>query len=202
MQQIKSVNCGNNYTPAATLSEIIASSGGYFAVSGNDALVELQYGPQGTTQWTGEAQVPVGNGVLDPGTTGVRFRNATAGSVAVVTAALYEEAEPRLVITSPGTVSVSGSLSGVTGIVSAAGAILGGTGFTVAHPGLGQYVITFTTAFAAVPVLLAMPIATGGALFAFNDGIAITSGGGQVNISSDAGALVSAAFNFVAFGVV
>ena len=201
MQQIKSVNCGDNYTPAATLSEIIASSGGYFAVSGNDALVELQYGPQGTTQWTGEAQVPVGNGVLDPGTTGVRFRNATAGQVAVVTAALYEEAEPRLVITSPGTVSVSGSLSGITGQASAVGGVIAGTGWSCVHTGAGVYTVTFTTPFAAAPDVLVSLGPSGntqGDIIVFSTAI----GGCVVHVFNGAGTPQDQAWSFLAVTMV
>jgi len=56
-------------------------------------------------------------------------------------------------------VSVSGAGANITGKVSGAGAIISGTGFTVAHPATGQYTITFTVAFSVAPIVLAMPLA-------------------------------------------
>lgn len=153
MEQIRSVNCGDQYTTAATLEGIVESSGGYFVVENNQALVQLQYGALGSFQFqTGEAQVPLGNGILQTGTCGIRFRNAVAGSVAVVTAAIYENVEPALIVTAGGLSTPSTNPTLLTGIVDSAGTILGGTGFTVVHTGTGVYQINFDTPFSAPPV--------------------------------------------------
>lgn len=51
----------------------------------------------------------------------------------------------------------------VTGRVSAAGAVVQGTGFTVTKGAAGIYTINFTTAFVASPLFLAMLFTPGGA---------------------------------------
>lgn len=110
MLELNGVACGDQFTAAATISDVIASSGGYFAVSGNDVFVALQYHPsgsQGQPVWTREAHAPIGNGVLAPGTTGVRFRNYVAGSVGIVSASLSERAEPPITLIAGGASSPS-----------------------------------------------------------------------------------------------
>jgi hypothetical protein len=105
VQTLDSVTTGNNYTAAASIQDVFNSNGGYFVVDANDVFMQLQYGGQGQTYWTREVHVPVGNGILQPGTTGIQFRNYVAGSNAVVSAALSEEAEPAIVLTAGGQAS-------------------------------------------------------------------------------------------------
>lgn len=91
----------------ALLLEEGGSNGGYFAVTGNDVYVELAYGRQGAIFWTEPVHVSPGNGILQPGTAGVRFRNYTPGQVATVSAGLSSRSEPSLQLTAAG-VSSSG----------------------------------------------------------------------------------------------
>lgn len=49
----------------------------------------------------------------------------------------------------------------VTGLISGAGAITAGTGFSVVRNGAGDYTVTFTDAFAATPLVLVMNTDTG-----------------------------------------
>lgn len=193
MQQITQVACGDQYTNATTLSEVFNSSGGYFTIQDNDAYVELQYGGLGQFYWTNEAPVPVGNGILQAGTTGVRFRNLTPGLAATVTAALYAEAEPALIITAGGLATPSTGMT-ITGAVNSTGTVAWGSGFSVAHPSTGVYNVTFTTAFGATPT----PVATGGA---GNPGVSITNiatTGMTVNtFNTTSGAASDAMFTFI-----
>lgn len=115
MKILDSVSCGDDYTAAATIEDVYASPGGYFAVYNADCFVELQYGRHGQEWWTLEVRAPVGNGVLAPGTIGVRFRNAVAGSVATVSAALAAEAEPPLAIVAGGN-SSSPTVAGASSV--------------------------------------------------------------------------------------
>ena len=57
-----------------------------------------------------------------------------------------------------------GSVRPITGQINADGSIAAGSGFTVAKGGTGTYTVTFTTAFAAVPTVVATvgPFATAG----------------------------------------
>lgn len=94
MLTLDSVSCGDDYTPAATLAYAYGSNGGSFVVSGHDAFVQLAYGRLGSEVWMSELHVSTGAVALQKGIIGVRFRNKTAGSIAVVTAALATANEP------------------------------------------------------------------------------------------------------------
>lgn len=121
---LDNVACGDDYTEAATIENVYASSGGYFSITQNDVFVQLQFGRHGLEEWTDEVRAPVGNGILAAGTLGVRFRNATTGQAAVVSAALAAEAEPPLTIVAGGQASAT-SPAGSSSVVistSAAGA--------------------------------------------------------------------------------
>ena len=104
MQKIDSVSCGDEFTAAATIADVLGSSGGGATVSANDAFVAVQYAPaRGQTIWTNEVHAPQGGIILAPGTTGVRFRNYVAGKVAVVSANLSFPREPPITFTAAGT---------------------------------------------------------------------------------------------------
>jgi hypothetical protein len=97
VKAINNVSCGDSYTDAATISEVFASAGGFFQVADQSAFVQLAWGKLGDWQWTNEFLADPCNGVLAPGTIGVRFRNAVAGQVAVINAALSLRNEPVIV---------------------------------------------------------------------------------------------------------
>lgn len=107
MRTLTNVTVADNYTDAASLTEVIESAGGYFNVTGADVFMEVQYGIAGLTQWTDEVHIPIGGGILIRGTTGVRFRNFIAGTAAVVSAALAERNEPAIQIAATGQSAVS-----------------------------------------------------------------------------------------------
>lgn len=83
----------------------------------------------------------------------------------------------------------------LTGIITSAGAITAGTGFTVAHPGVGQYDLTYTVAYAAAPIVLVTAL-TGPFIGVLN--AASGTGGCTIFIeNSTTGAVASQAFNFI-----
>lgn len=53
------------------------------------------------------------------------------------------------------------TLTRITGQVTGAGGITAGTGFSVVRNGVGDYTVTFTSAFAAVPIVIAQQTDTG-----------------------------------------
>jgi len=107
MQILDSIVCGDEYTKAATLTGVYSSNGGYFNVSGADVYMQLEYGGFGNLTSTREVHIPQGNGILFPGTTGVAFRNYTAGSVATVSAGISEHVEPSFTLAASGAVASS-----------------------------------------------------------------------------------------------
>jgi hypothetical protein len=151
-QKIDSVSCNDAYKDAASITDIYGCQGGYFAVSGNDAFIQVQYGALGGgTQWSDEFHAPVGNGQLTAGTIGVRFRNYVAGSTAVVSAGLFYPKQPWFALSSGGNATPSSSAM-VTGRVTSAGAVAVGTGYTIVRNSTGNYTVTFAAGtFAAEP---------------------------------------------------
>ena len=200
MYTLDKVSCSDGYTDAASIKTVFDSSGGYLAVTGNDAYARLIYGKQGQQFTTAEFHVPIGNGILYPGTIGIEFRNYTAGSVAVVSGALSNAQEPPVALSAGGVATPSVTTT-ITGIIPATGTTpTAGSGFTYTHAnGSGQYVFTFTTPFATAPTVLLT------ALLDAQIGIRgsnVTAAGFQVNIRDGAGAAFDAAFNFAALKTV
>ena len=117
MRVLDGVTCGDDYTEAATIQYVYGSSGGYMAVTANDVYCQLQYGDQGQEVWTDELHVPIGSGVLFANTIGIRFRNYTPGSNAVVSAALSSPQEPSLAIGAGGVATPSTGGAAVIGEV-------------------------------------------------------------------------------------
>ncbi len=107
MQIIDSVVCGDDFTDAASIRNVYKSNGGYIAIGGQDVYAQLQYGVQGQEVWTPSVHLPVGNGTLDKGTLGIRFRNYKAGSAATVSAGLSGPKEPQITIGSGGVATPS-----------------------------------------------------------------------------------------------
>ena len=157
MRVLDSILCGNDYTVAASVQDVYNSNGGYFVIQNNDTYMRMQYGTLGNTTWTQEVHVPVGNGILQPGTLGVQFRNYTAGSVATVSVSLSNQTEPALALTAGGQAGtpVVSLINGVTGSVSPTGTVVSGSGWSATNPGAGQYVVTFSPALTAVPIVVA-----------------------------------------------
>lgn len=83
----------------------------------------------------------------------------------------------------------------VRGKVNADGTIAQGSGFSVSHPGTGRYVITFSTAFATAPVVVASPLS--GQIF---PRIAVDSSttSVEINMLNTGNSLTDVAFHFIA----
>jgi hypothetical protein len=100
MEILDAVTVGDTYTQAATIDNVYDSNGGFYALSGADVYMQLQYGRHGLEQWTNEVHIPVGagsvSGVIAPGTVGIRVRNFAAGQPATISAALAFPAEPPI----------------------------------------------------------------------------------------------------------
>lgn len=193
-QEIVSIACGDDFTNAATILDVFDSGGGAFQVSGNAAKYILQYGNRGDNFFTDEATIGLGGGIIPPGVTGVRFRNAVASSVAVVSALIRHKAQPHLALSFPAL--ATGGM--ITGSVDAAGNIVAGTGFTVVHNGAGDFSINFTTPFAAAPAVVFHPLQTlaGGVFHSQSNAPTVTQA--RVILKSAAGAGADLPFNFIA----
>lgn len=108
--EFTAVACGDDYTPAATITDVFQSSGGIFQVQDQPAKYRLQFqrgGQQGSDYWTRERTIGAGGGSIPRGATGIQFRNATPGVVATVSAQLALQDEPYLALTFPTAVSVA-----------------------------------------------------------------------------------------------
>lgn len=187
----------DQYTDAATISGVYGGRGGAFAITNGNVYAEIQYsegGNQGTETWAPERLFNPGGGTIDPGAIGVRFRNADNTLPGTVSASITPPGYPGM------SQNYAGALSGtmVGGIVSSTGTIIGGSGFTVAHPSTGVYTVTFTTAFGAQPVVLVT------AFSAFVELVLASTSASQfqINTLNPSGTLINAAFNFQANQVV
>lgn len=156
---------GTDYLEAATISQVLDGNGGQFSIGGGNVWAQLEYpvpapglpkSGYGSVQRGIEMPMGTGPGFIPPGVTGIRFRNQDSTKPATVSAVIVGPNEPFIFsATSDVTVTVTGMT--ITGRCDNGGAIIGGTGFTVVHAGVGLYAITFTTAFAAVPTIVAAP---------------------------------------------
>lgn len=144
------------------VGDVFAS--GYFVVANAAAFVQYQHGVYSQADPSQEIYCPPATYPLygtdtDP-LGGLKFRSAVTGVPAQVFGVLYKKGEASLLAGSEfaatvapgGGITVGGNM--ITGIVSGAGLIVAGTGFTVVRNGVGDYSVTYTTAFAAVPVVL------------------------------------------------
>ncbi len=89
----------------------------------------------------------------------------------------------------------------IRGVVSPAGAIFTGSGFTVSHDGPGQYTLTFNTAFAGPPAVT-LTCDTGGVtahFFAQTEGVHASSAGVRIK-STNTGSDIDGFFHFIAIG--
>lgn len=108
---LDSVTCGDDFTAVATISDLWRSNGGYLAIAGNDVYAQLQHGDQGLSVWTDAVHLPVGNGSLEKGTTGIRFKNYRAGQAAIVSAGLSGPKEPPITIGAGGVATPASGVS-------------------------------------------------------------------------------------------
>lgn len=150
---LNDVAVADDYTVAASIQNIFPGAGGAYVVKLQPVYAQLQYGVQGAAHWTDEQILDPGGGAIDPGATGIQFRNATAGQAAIVSARIKPRAQPGLAVAFASTVGPSV----VTGRVSSVGGIVSGTGFTVTKGAAGIYTINFNTAFTGgAPIVVAM----------------------------------------------
>lgn len=85
----------------------------------------------------------------------------------------------------------------VRGTVSSAGAVVRGAGFTAAKNATGNYTITFTTTFAAVPIVVAMGASSTVAFAISNTALTATA---DILTYDAAGAATDLTFHFIAIG--
>lgn len=88
MPGINQATVGDGYTPQATVQDVFTATGGWFSVSSQPAVIQLQWGPNASgSRWSDEQTLGAGAfGTIPAGCTGIRFRNLVAGSAATVTA--------------------------------------------------------------------------------------------------------------------
>jgi hypothetical protein len=86
----------------------------------------------------------------------------------------------------------------LAGRIGSTGTIVSGTGFTVNHTGTGIYVITFTVAFAAVPVLSVLTDYSGGSATNYLLSNSITAGSVTIQSFNNALTAVDTPFHFIA----
>ena len=151
---------------------------GYLFVANSSAQISIRRGPtSGTAQWSPYAlvsptMVPLSTdrgGRADPQFLfGIKAIDGVAGTHAQVFGVLYQAGEASFIPSNQfgGTVSSSGSFTpGVTallGYVGPTGTVLQGTGFTVAHPGTGHFVVTPNTPNTLQGIILADIVSAGG----------------------------------------
>lgn len=197
MQQIDSVATSNDFTNAATIQEVWRSSGGYFIVSDADVYMALQYGNLGSTEWTNPVHVPTGNGILNEGTIGVKFKSYTPNLAATVSAALSAQAEPTFAIGSGGQTGNDNSTL-IQGVVTGGGTIAHGTGFSCARSSAGVYQLGWTIPFPNYSFAIPITVAPPALLIPY---IPAGSGSGITLVFKDlTGTLTDTIFGFIATG--
>lgn len=188
-------------TAATTIQDVFESNGGNFDVQAQDAFFQLQFGQQGTAEWGLVLRARPGSGIIPSGATGIRFWNAVAGQIARVSAVIFPSAHPAAFTNATASAATAPSTM-LTGIIASNGTTTAGAGFTSSRTGAGIYVITFTTAFAAPPVVLALAFITAGTERLIDLAAAPTAAGFTVHTLNAAGAPTDADWNFIATAVV
>ena len=156
-------------TPYAAGYLYVQNAGAYVSLKTANAQGSATWGPEFPTN---TALIPLAGGAPSLARPngpdriyGVRARSLVAGTPAVIYGGVFQEGEAAVLPSNQvaGTISTSGTitppstsaLNGLTGAVSAIGAVVSGSGFTVAHPATGKYVITATSPLAAAPIVVA-----------------------------------------------
>lgn len=85
----------------------------------------------------------------------------------------------------------------IRGRVGVGGAVVSGSGFTSEHTATGAYTVTFSTPFAAIPVVVAMPTQT----YLYVSAFSVSTSSAQLRFRTDAGALEDTTFSFIAISV-
>ena len=147
--------CADQYTDALTMGPDFSARKAIIVVEANDVFMQFAQGDPGNWHWTDERDWrSIAQSLSVSNIIGIRFRNATAGQVAIVTCSLLGDSDPDFESGFPSSVKVTNSM--ITGIIPAAGQLAtAGTGFTYTHTDLsGIYVFSFKTAFAATPTII------------------------------------------------
>jgi hypothetical protein len=88
----------------------------------------------------------------------------------------------------------------VRGTISSAGTVVAGSGFSLAHPGVGLYIITFNTAFSATPTIATSgDLAPSSSTLTFVNVDLVSSTSAEVILTSG-GAPADIPFHFIAAG--
>jgi hypothetical protein len=101
------IACGNEYTEAATIRDVLGASEGVFEIQDQPSRYRIQFGKYGQDYWTRERIIGTGGGTIPRGAIGIQFRNATPNVVSTVTAVFALQDEPLLSLTFPAAASVS-----------------------------------------------------------------------------------------------
>lgn len=181
-------------------------------IGGGGVIAYVSHRPAGASGPTADAEAvqltpgwyPLIGTPRDP-IVSVTFKSAITGKPAQVYGLLVEDGAAGFgsgtqisgSLSSTGTTTpVSGGTTVITGQVSAAGAIIAGTGFTVVNGSTGTYTITFATPFASPSILLVTITDT------VNNGVprvtATTANTATINTQSIGGGDANRAFCFVA----
>jgi hypothetical protein len=141
---------------------------------------------------------------------GFQARTADGSQPVLIAAQLWEKSDPVPVanVDIQGTAAANGTITPpaggavvITGIIAANGTITAGSGFSVVHNSAGDYTVTFATAFASAPVVVATVI-DGGATNVIGLSIqsAPTTNSFRVLIANPPNtALTDHAWNFLAY---
>ena len=205
---IPNTTLADAYTSATTFASSDVFAWGFFTVANNPAFVQLFEGPAGQAVLQPEVYCPPATYPIAGGerpVSGIRARNAVAGSPAQFFGSVFYPREPGIQAGTPFTGNVSaGGVISQTGMLTGKIPALGntptaGTGFTYAHVnGSGTYVFTFNNPFSTPPVIVAA-IESGSARFIAAQ--TVTVNGFRILIYSTAVVLTDDAFGFAAIPV-
>lgn len=186
-------------------------SGGVLTIANNPVAILFQHGTDRGTFTTSEypyvapTTIPLTRGERE-WIVGLQIKSAIAGSPAQVYGYLIEPGTSGLGVGTPftQTISSSGQVTNpsanmLTGRISAAGAVVNGSGFTVtAHPSAGVYTVAYTTAFSATPVV-ELQSETANLILTLS---ATSATGFTTSCIDRAGTAFDAAFGFIAQAVI
>lgn len=197
--QLSNVTTSDDYTTGNTL-RLPRARRITLQVANAAVVYQLDESEEGKGQWTDEAFLGPSIGSLARFCSGIRFRSALAGAPAQVTCELLDEDGADSLGAFTATVSVAGGVElpgggAVTGIVSGAGAIISGSGFSVLRTGTGRYLITFGAAFVQVPIFLATVNSAGGFMVS---AVSVSTTQVDLSIVRDDGVLADQTFSFLA----
>lgn len=182
------------YTNGLTIDGVEGSNGGSADIQGANVFYALEGPILGS--WTEDTLARPGTLQIYPGTMGIRFKSAVAGSPATVSARIAGKAEPLAQVSASASAATApGDV--LTGIVASNGTIVAGSGFTVNRTGVGTYVVAYTPPFAARPVVVGSVVNSGNSR-TFTTQTETASG---CTVITNAGAS-DEAFNFLVQGIV